>query len=198
MPPPRAGTSDCTPIRSSLSSSAHAGGTPRSSCPTICQSHPFRRARPLGAPVQEPPTLYKFVRFLRLPLRGTYGACPRRVQELPTAHQFVRLYRPPLTRAARRGRRALRSVNRTRSVGRDHWARRCRNRRLCTNSFVFSACRFAERMGHAPSLQPSIESALQDVNSPKQQNLCAAFSLLYRLTVYFDCYDYTIFSRAAQ
>ena len=46
-------------------------------------------------------------------------------------------------RAARRGRRALRSVYRTFAVGRDHWARRCRNYRLRTDLFVSSVCRFA-------------------------------------------------------
>ena len=46
------------------------------------------------------------------------------VQELPTAYKFVRLYRLPLTRTARRGRRALRTVERTFVVGRDDSARR--------------------------------------------------------------------------
>ena len=42
------------------------------------------------------------------------------------------------------GRRALRSVYRSCSVGRDHWARRCRNHQIRTNLFVFSDCRFAD------------------------------------------------------
>ena len=45
-------------------------------CPTKRGTHPRRRARPPGAPVQELPTLYKSVRFHCLPLRGTDGACP--------------------------------------------------------------------------------------------------------------------------
>ena len=36
--------------------------------------------------------------------------------------------------------RALRSVYRGCSVGRDHWARRCRNSRLGTNRFVCTVC----------------------------------------------------------
>ena len=38
--------------------------------------------------------------------------------------------------------------------------RRCRNYQARTNLFVCTVCRFAERMGHAPSLQPSIENRL--------------------------------------
>ena len=78
------------------------------------------------------------------------GAAIRR--ELPTSHKPVRFLRPPLRGTARRGRRALRSVDCTLAVGRDHWARRCRNCQICTNLFVFTVRRCAERMGHAPSL----------------------------------------------
>ena len=68
-----------------------ADGTPRSSaqrfptkepygcgvplagaCPTIRLPHPRRRARPLGAPVQALPILYKPVRLHCLPLRGRW------------------------------------------------------------------------------------------------------------------------------
>ena len=91
------------------------------------------------------------------------------VQELPTPYKSVRLYRPPLTRSARRGRlrrgfrrrsltdaayplrvRALRSVYRTPAVGRDHWARRCRNYQLRTNPLVCAVCRFAVGGGMPP------------------------------------------------
>ena len=48
--------------------------------------------------------------------------------------------------------RALRTAERTPAVGRDHWARRCRNYPLHTNPFVCTVSRCAERMGHAPSL----------------------------------------------
>ena len=43
--------------------------------------------------------------------------------------------------------RALRSVYRTPAVGRDHWARRCRNYQIRTNSFVSTVCRFADGWG---------------------------------------------------
>ena len=46
------------------------------------------------------------------------------VQELPIAYKPVRFLRLPLTRTARRGRRALRTVERTFVVGRDDSARR--------------------------------------------------------------------------
>ena len=46
------------------------------------------------------------------------------VQELPNPYKPVRFRCLPLTRSARRGRRALRAVFRSPSVGRDHWARR--------------------------------------------------------------------------
>ena len=42
------------------------------SCPTIRLSHPRRRARPLGAPVQALPILYKPVHLHRLPLRSRW------------------------------------------------------------------------------------------------------------------------------
>ena len=42
------------------------------------------------------------------------------------------------------GRRALRPTERTLTVGRDHWARRCRNYRLRTNPFVCAVSRFAD------------------------------------------------------
>ena len=41
--------------------------------------------------------------------------------------------------------RALRFIYRNRSVGRDHWARRCRNYRLRTSLFVCTVCRCTER-----------------------------------------------------
>ena len=87
------------------------------------------------------------------------GAAIRR--ELPTSHKPVRFLRPPLRGTARRGRRALRSVDCTLAVGRDHWARRCRNCQICTNLFVFTVRRCAERMGHAPSLQPQTKILCQ-------------------------------------
>ena len=54
--------------------------------------------------------------------------------------------------------RALRAVFCRPSVGRDHWARRCRNYQLRTNLFVFSVCRLRGRWRHASTLQLSIES----------------------------------------
>ena len=57
--------------------------------------------------------------------------------------------------------RALRNTEHTLAVGRDHWARRCRNCQICTNLFVFTVRRCAERMGHAPSLQPQTKILCQ-------------------------------------
>ena len=48
----------------------HAG----SSCPTNSRTHPRRRARPLGAPVQELPNAYKLIRLYCPPLtRNGWG-----------------------------------------------------------------------------------------------------------------------------
>ena len=48
------------------------------------------------------------------------------------------------------GRRALRSVYRTLAVGRDHWARRCRNCQIRTNLFVFTVRRLRGTDGACP------------------------------------------------
>ena len=39
------------------------------------------------------------------------------------------------------------------AVGRDHWARRCKNYRVRTSSFVYTVCRLRGRRGHVPALQ---------------------------------------------
>ena len=89
-----------------------------------------RRARRLGAPVQELPNAHKLVRLYCLPLRGRHAesSCPT-------------------------------NVERTLAVGRDDSARRCRNYQMRTNPFVCTVCRFADgtpsgralRMWNAPS-----------------------------------------------
>ena len=70
------------------------------------------------------------------------GTCPRRgTTKSAQIHSSV----PSAAYAdGTPGRRALRSVYRSCSVGRDHWARRCRNYRLRTNPFVCAVSRFAD------------------------------------------------------
>ena len=45
------------------------------------------------------------------------------------------------------------TMERTLAVGRDHWARRCRNYVVRTSSFVYTVCRLRGRLGHGQALQ---------------------------------------------
>ena len=75
-----------------------------------------RRARRLGAPVQELPNAHKLVRLYRLPLRGRRGHVPALQGLLQIRTHLCRVGTCP---------------------------HRCRNFRLRTNLFVCTVCRFA-------------------------------------------------------
>ena len=89
MPPPgnyqlRANLFVCTVRR-------FADGTPSGRALRSWNAH-LRRARRLGAPVQELPTAYKSVRPYRLPLRGRRGdACERRLWRRKRARRSGRI-----------------------------------------------------------------------------------------------------------
>ena len=80
--------------------------------------------------------------------------------------------------------RALRSVYRTPAVGRDHWARRCRNYRLCTNLFPCTVCRFADGTPSGRALRSwnAPHRRARPLGAPVQE-LPSAYKLvrLYRL-----------------
>ena len=102
---PRAGTTKSVQIRLSVLSAA-AGRHAESTCPTNRLSQLLRRARPLGVP------------------RAGTTECVQICSSVPST----------ASRTARRGRRALRIVYRSCSVGRDHWARRVQE---LPNSYKF-------------------------------------------------------------
>ena len=100
------------------------------------------------------------------------GACPRRVQELPF---WLRAKGEWLWCALRArisngtpGRRALRSVCRSCSVGRDHWARRVQELPNLHKLVRLYRLPLRGRMGHAPSLQPSIETFMWRYSTPRR------------------------------
>ena len=92
------------------------------------------------------------------------------------------------------GRRALRIAYRTLAVGRDHWARRCRNYRLCTNPFVCTVCRCAvgdvcerrqrreERAKRSGRIKAIGERALHAMTEPliQQGGACPIPTAVYR------------------
>ena len=136
----------------------------------------------MSPPVQELPSLYKLVCFLCLPLTRSVEAClhptivyrnysvgrghvpagagtAKSVQACSCAPSAAYAVGTP-------GGRALRAVYRSCSVGRDHWARRCRNYQIRTNSFVSSVCRLRGRHAGVVCAEVFDEGALRMRRTP--------------------------------
>ena len=129
--PTGAGTSDCVQTCSFVPSAASRTARPVV-VPYECGTHSRRRARRLGAPVQELPNAHKLVRLYRLPLRGRRGHVPALQGLLQIGTHLCRVGTCP---------------------------HRCRNYQVRTAPFPCTVCRFAVgtpsgralRMWDAPS-----------------------------------------------